>query len=601
MSIKKFLYTIDVKKVLEDNNIFLEADNKNIIQKDNRPYYVSVSLTSKHSAFIPIRTNLRHHFGYITKRHNRGKSGLDYTKSLIIEKNKLSSYLVKESGISLSEAKVIQSDQSIIHKNYQKFIFETFIPVFERDNKHRTPIEKRLVSFSSLQYFEKTLLQVKQERRDENMPRKNEDKEQWKQELLQKAETQLEEMSDSESFKKYLNTLAKFPNYSVNNVLLIQAQNPQATLVSGYKDWQKKFNRHVNKGAKALYITAPIIKPLNEEEKKKYNTTEDKAIVAYRYVPVFDIANTTGEPVLTAHDFITNEYTTEQTEIFCTSKLNKVAEHIEKEYGISISFKPLDKDIGGYYRPKDHTIALNSLNSKTEQLKTLFHEFAHSQLHNTKALKELDEPLTRAHKEAQAESVAYLSMQTMGIDTSGYSVGYISTWAQDKDLMKQSLQEIKKVFNQTLEVIEKTPVQEQGQEIVSSQKESPKQNSPIVELKNIQKIFDDRNNELAVSDPLFVAKMELYKDNSPKQSIQVTHHCKTDTYDFTNLTTKEKLQIDKINQSQFQKEVKKVLAKLEKEPEKQIASHQFKEEPEQSSEQEDKQEPPQHKPFTPKL
>ncbi|WP_134798150.1 hypothetical protein [Lactococcus cremoris] len=53
-----------------------------------------------------------------------------------------------------------------------------------------------------------------------------------------------------------------------------------------------------------------------------------------------------------------NEYTTEQTEIFCTSKLNKVAEHIEKEYGISISFKPLDKDIGGYYRPKDHTIAL---------------------------------------------------------------------------------------------------------------------------------------------------------------------------------------------------------------------------------------------------
>ncbi|MCT0501951.1 ImmA/IrrE family metallo-endopeptidase [Lactococcus cremoris] len=601
MSIKKFLYTIDVKKVLEDNNIFLEADNKNIIQKDNRPYYVSVSLTSKYSAFIPIRTNLRHHFGYITKRHNRGKSGLDYTKSLIIEKSKLSSYLVKESGISLSEAKVIQSDQSIIHKNYQKFIFETFIPVFERDNKHRTPIEKRLVSFSSLQYFEKTLLQVKQERRDENMPRKNEDKEQWKQELLQKAETQLEEMSDSESFKKYLNTLAKFPNYSVNNVLLIQAQNPQATLVSGYKDWQKKFNRHVNKGAKALYITAPIIKPLNEEEKKKYNTTEDKAIVGYRYVPVFDIANTTGEPVLTAHDFITNEYTTEQTEIFCTSKLNKVAEHIEKEYGISISFKPLDKDIGGYYRPKDHTIALNSLNSKTEQLKTLFHEFAHSQLHNTKALKELDEPLTRAHKEAQAESVAYLSMQTMGIDTSGYSVGYISTWAQDKDLMKQSLQEIKKVFNQTLEVIEKTPVQEQGQEIVSSQKESPKQNSPIVELKNIQKIFDDRNNELAVSDPLFVAKMELYKDNSPKQSIQVTHHCKTDTYDFTNLTTKEKLQIDEINQSQFQKEVKKVLAKLEKEPEKQIESHQFKEEPEQSSEQEDKQEPPQHKPFTPKL
>ena len=598
---QKNIYTIFVDKLLKDSDIQISKDDKNIIQKEDRPYYISIPLTNKYSAFVPIRTNLPHNFGFTTKKHNHGKSGLDYTKSLIVSKEQERKYLNHKSVISNDEYWKIQRNKTNIEKGYSYFLFKKFIPTLEKLPTKRTFPEKRLINFSSLQYFEKTLLQVKQERRDENMPRKNEDKEQWKQELLQKAETQLEEMSDSESFKKYLNTLAKFPNYSVNNVLLIQAQNPQATLVSGYKDWQKKFNRHVNKGAKALYITAPIIKTLNEEEKKKYNTTEDKAIVAYRYVPVFDIANTTGEPVLTAHDFITNEYTTEQTDIFCTDKLNKVAEHIEKEYGISISFKPLDKDIGGYYRPKVHTIALNSLNSKTEQLKTLFHEFAHSQLHNTKALKELDEPLTRAHKEAQAESVAYLSMQTMGIDTSGYSVGYISTWAQDKDLMKQSLQEIKKVFNQTLEVIEKTPVQEQGQEIVSSQKESPKQNSPIIELKNIHTIFDDRNNELAVSDPLFVAKMELYKDNSPKQSIQVTHHCKTDTYDFTNLTTKEKLQIDEINQSQFQKEVKKVLAKLEKEPEKQIESHQFKEEPEQSSEQEDKQEPPQHKPFTPKL
>lgn len=233
----------------------------------------------------------------------------------------------------------------------------------------------------------------------------------------------------------------------------------------------------------------------------------------------------------------------------------------------------------------------------------MFHEFAHSQLHNTKTLKELDEPLTRAHKEAQAENVAYLSMQTMGINTSGYSVGYISTWAKDKDLMKQSLQEIKKVFNQTLEVIEKTPIQEQGQEqdIMSSQKESPKQNNPIIELKNIHTIFDDRNNELAVSDSIFVAKMELYKYNKPKQSIQVTHHCKTDTYNFTNLTTKEKLQADEINQSQLQKEVKKVLAELEKDSGKQIKNQEFKEEPEQSNEQEEKQEPQQRKPFTPKL
>jgi hypothetical protein len=46
--------------------------------------------------------------------------------------------------------------------------------------------------------------------------------------------------------------MSKFHNYSFNNTLLIAMQKPEATLAAGYKAWQKNFERHVNKGEKAI-------------------------------------------------------------------------------------------------------------------------------------------------------------------------------------------------------------------------------------------------------------------------------------------------------------------------------------------------------------
>ena len=56
----------------------------------------------------------------------------------------------------------------------------------------------------------------------------------------------------TEKYKTYLSTMSKFHNYSFNNTLLIAMQKPEATLVAGYKAWQKNFERHVNKEEKAI-------------------------------------------------------------------------------------------------------------------------------------------------------------------------------------------------------------------------------------------------------------------------------------------------------------------------------------------------------------
>ena len=77
------------------------------------------------------------------------------------------------------------------------------------------------------------------------------------QEITDKLEEGLKELFESEKYKTYLSTMSKFHNYSFNNTLLIAMQKPEATLVAGYKAWQKNFERHVNKGEKAIRILAP--------------------------------------------------------------------------------------------------------------------------------------------------------------------------------------------------------------------------------------------------------------------------------------------------------------------------------------------------------
>ena len=124
------------------------------------------------------------------------------------------------------------------------------------------------------------------------------------QELTDILEQGLQELFNSDSYRNYLATMSKFHNYSFNNTLLIAMQKPDATLVAGYKAWQKNFERHVNKGEKAIRILAPAPYKIKEERDKIDPVTQeillDKdgnpkkeeveiTIPAFRAVSVFDV------------------------------------------------------------------------------------------------------------------------------------------------------------------------------------------------------------------------------------------------------------------------------------------------------------------------
>lgn len=279
------------------------------------------------------------------------------------------------------------------------------------------------------------------------MPSKAE-KDTWKEKLVNDAEQKILELTDSDKFKDYLNTLSKFHGYSQRNVDLIFAQDPTATQVAGYKQWQNDFNRHVKKGAKSIRISAPIIKKLTEEDKKRLDTTEDKAIVGYRFIPIFDIKQTSGQHLLNTQDFI-KENLQEHKNV--TDLYNSFKNYLNEKTNLSVAEDNITRPgVKGYFVPKTNEIVIdNKEQDSALKLKTLYHEYAHSQLHGlTSEFK--DRP--REYKETQAEAVAYVAMQNIGVDTSDYSLGYVATWAKDKDLIHKAISEIQKVCNKTIDL-----------------------------------------------------------------------------------------------------------------------------------------------------
>ncbi|MFT9267828.1 ArdC-like ssDNA-binding domain-containing protein [Oenococcus sp.] len=271
----------------------------------------------------------------------------------------------------------------------------------------------------------------------------------WKKQLVHKAEQEILKLTDSEKFKSYLDTLAKFHHYSQRNINLIYYQNPKATQVLGFKQWQTDFNRTVNKGEKGIRIAAPIIKKLTPADQKRLNTTNEQAIVGYRYLPVFDVSQTSGEPVLSSKDFIKENLGNHQN---VTSLYTAFKDYLNQQTDLQVSEKNLSELNGarGYFQPNTNEIVIGADEPDNAlKLKTLYHEYAHSQLHGlTSEFK--DRP--QAYQETQAEAVAYVAMQNIGVDTSNYSLGYVATWAKDKNVIHNALSEIQQISNKVIEL-----------------------------------------------------------------------------------------------------------------------------------------------------
>ncbi|WP_068505885.1 ArdC family protein [Paenibacillus kribbensis] len=304
---------------------------------------------------------------------------------------------------------------------------------------------------------------------------KTQDYEKKMAQVQKQVDQAIQRVFQSNEFQRYLEVAAKFPKYSMNNIVMIYSQNPDATMVQGYKAW-KELDRQVQAGEKAIKIFAPTfrkvemtkIDPVTQrpqlDAQGKEITEKKEMLTGFTAVNVFDVSQTKGKELVNIRDIVRDDI---RDSAKALNMYRSFSAHLSQKMDVRESAEDFKQhpNVRGFYDRENHAIRINpNVGNSTMQLKTLIHEYAHSQIHR------MDSPLKdlpKGHKEAQAEATAFMVTKYYGLDTEAYSAGYIATWAKDIKLAKQALTEIQKVANNIIREMDHVN-KERIQEIVNT-------------------------------------------------------------------------------------------------------------------------------------
>lgn len=246
----------------------------------------------------------------------------------------------------------------------------------------------------------------------------------------------------SEAYRRFLAAMARFHDYSFGNVLLIVSQRPGATRVAGYRTWQK-LGRQVRKGEKGIAIMAPML------FKPEYpDATDDDTFLRFRTVSVFDIAQTDGED-LPEPPRVCGE---------AGRYWDRLVGFVEAQ-GIALSFGWLRGALG---ESRGGTITLSDRLDGAERFSVLVHELAHELIHHGPN-RPYPRP-TKAVRELEAESVAFVVCTAVGMKPGTASSDYIQSYGGDAELLGQSLHRVQKTAERILHGLLSDPHKEAADE-----------------------------------------------------------------------------------------------------------------------------------------
>ena len=161
----------------------------------------------------------------------------------------------------------------------------------------------------------------------------------------------------------------------------------------------------------------------------------------FRSVSVFDIAQTEGDPLpetprptLLRADDARLPHLTETLATFTRSR----------------GFRVVMKDVygtNGRFNIQEKTVYVNSFLPPLQTFKTLTHEVAHALMHSEGT--EAD----RHVFELEAESVAFLVCDSLGLDTSAYSFPYLAGWSREPEEILDSAERACKVADEILSAL----------------------------------------------------------------------------------------------------------------------------------------------------
>ena len=284
-------------------------------------------------------------------------------------------------------------------------------------------------------------------------------------EITDKLEQGVSDVFSSDNYKQFLDTMAKFPRYSVNNNILIMMQKPDAQMCQSFTGW-KEMGRFVKKGEKGIKILAPAPYTIQREQTKlddRGNPMLDKdgepimesveiKVNAFKVVSTFDVSQTEGKelPTLGVDELIGG-----------VDGYGIFMEALKEVCPVPMTFENIEGGAKGFYSQTEKRIAIQEGMSEAQTVKTAIHEMAHQKLH---AIENHGPKQTRGSKEVEAESVAYTVCQHYGIDTSDYSFSYVAGWSEGKEMpeLKASLDTIRRAASEMI-----TAIDEKVEELVA--------------------------------------------------------------------------------------------------------------------------------------
>jgi antirestriction protein ArdC len=248
------------------------------------------------------------------------------------------------------------------------------------------------------------------------------------------------EQGHSHALTAYLTAMGRFHNYSFGNILEIARQRPDASRVAGLYAWDQ-LGRRVRKGERGIRILAPLIGVRRKQDgdaESDITTRNQPVIVGFRNVFVFDVSQTEGAPLPELSQRVTG------TVGDCRERLVDfvISRGIQLEFRENIA-PALGVSYGG-------RIALLPGQSAAEEFSTLVHELAHEMLHKA----ERRTATTKTVRETEAEAIAFIVCQTIGLDSGRASADYIHLYHGNASLLAESLEVIQKTSAAILTALE---------------------------------------------------------------------------------------------------------------------------------------------------
>jgi RNA polymerase sigma factor (sigma-70 family) len=296
------------------------------------------------------------------------------------------------------------------------------------------------------------------------------------------------EAGRSEALTNHLAAMSRFRRYSWSNVLLIEAQRPDATQVAGFHTWTD-LGRAVKKGEKGIMIFAPGVVKQHGPLRGQAPPNDAFPLAGFRAAYVFDVSQTEGKPVpeLTHANADIWEYGEQIRVLVAKRGIDlQVDRSIEPARGVSTGGK----------------IRLMPGLSPIQYLSVLTHELAHEMLHHRPEAA----ALLRDAIEAQAEGVAYVVARGLGVETHTATAEYMAPYSSDKKAVAQTLAAIQETSAQILDELLPEGRTLAGRVVASVQKRSP------LDAEAFGKIHDQYRGRLVQSVAGFVRDPDKAQD-----------------------------------------------------------------------------------------